>query len=142
VSAIGPIHHIGIIVSDLEAAADKYRAMGFTPGEIERVESQNIAAIAMRAGDSWIELVTPLDHDSPLGRFLDSRGEGMHHVAYLVDDIDATLASLAEAGVELIDTTSRIGLHNWRVAFIHPRACAGVLTELVQRDSTMTGDTN
>lgn len=141
-SAIGPIHHIGIIVSDLEAAADKYRAMGFTPGEIERVESQNIAAIAMRAGDSWIELVTPLDHDSPLGRFLDSRGEGMHHVAYLVDDIDATLASLAEAGVELIDTTSRIGLHNWRVAFIHPRACAGVLTELVQRDSTMTGDTN
>jgi methylmalonyl-CoA/ethylmalonyl-CoA epimerase len=142
VSAIGPIHHIGIIVSDLEAAADKYRAMGFIPGEIERVESQNIAAIAMRAGDSWIELVTPLDHDSPLGRFLDSRGEGMHHVAYLVDDIDATLASLAEAGVELIDTTSRIGLHNWRVAFIHPRACAGVLTELVQRDSTMTGDTN
>lgn len=141
-SAFGPIHHIGIIVSDLEAAADKYRAMGFTPGEIERVESQNIAAIAMRAGDSWIELVTPLDHDSPLGRFLDSRGEGMHHVAYLVDDIDATLASLAEAGVELIDTTSRIGLHNWRVAFIHPRACAGVLTELVQRDSTMTGDTN
>ncbi len=141
-SAIGPIHHIGIIVSDLEAAADKYRAMGFIPGEIERVESQNIAAIAMRAGDSWIELVTPLDHDSPLGRFLDSRGEGMHHVAYLVDDIDATLASLAEAGVELIDTTSRIGLHNWRVAFIHPRACAGVLTELVQRDSTMTGDTN
>lgn len=141
-SAFGPIHHIGIIVSDLEAAADKYRAMGFIPGEIERVESQNIAAIAMRAGDSWIELVTPLDHDSPLGRFLDSRGEGMHHVAYLVDDIDATLASLAEAGVELIDTTSRIGLHNWRVAFIHPRACAGVLTELVQRDSTMTGDTN
>lgn len=141
-SAIGPIHHIGIIVSDLEAAADKYRAMGFIPGEIERVESQNIAAIAMRAGDSWIELVTPLDHDSPLGRFLDSRGEGMHHVAYLVDDIDATLASLAEAGVELIDTTSRIGLHNWRVAFIHPRACAGVLTELVQRGSTMTGDTN
>src|SRR5690606_20264199 len=67
VSAIGPIHHIGIIVSDLEAAADKYRAMGFIPGEIERVESQNIAAIAMRAGDSWIELVTPLDHDSPLG---------------------------------------------------------------------------
>ncbi len=139
-TAFGPIHHVGIIVADLEAAAEKYRAMGFEPGEVERVESQNIAAVAMRAGESWIELITPLDHDSPLGRFLDARGEGMHHVAYLTDDVDATLASLAESGVELIDKTSRIGLHSWRVAFIHPRSCAGVLTELVQRDSTMTGD--
>ena len=64
----------------------------------------------------------------------------MHHVAYLVDDVDATLADLAGRGVELIDQTSRVGLHNWRVAFIHPRSCAGVLTELVQRDSTMEGN--
>lgn len=139
-TAFGPIHHVGIIVADLDAAAAKYRAMGFEPGDVERVESQNIAAVAMRAGESWVELITPLNHDSPLGRFLDARGEGMHHVAYLVDDVDATLASLANAGVELIDKTSRIGLHNWRVAFIHPRSCAGVLSELVQRDSTMTGD--
>lgn len=131
---------MGIIVADLEVAAEKYRAMGFAPGEVERVDDQNIAAVAMRAGESWIELISPLDHDSPLGRFLDSRGEGMHHVAYLVEDVDATLTTLAESGVELIDTTSRIGLHSWRVAFIHPRSAAGVLTELVQRDSTMTGD--
>ena len=136
----GPIHHVGIIVADLGAAVEKYRALGFVPGDVERVESQNIDAVAFRAEESWIELISPVDHDSPLGRFLDSRGEGMHHVAYLVDDVDATLALLAGRGVELIDQQSRIGLHNWRVAFIHPRACAGVLTELVQRDSTMEGD--
>lgn len=136
----GPIHHIGIIVADLGAAVEKYRALGFVPGEVERVESQNIDAVAMPAGDTWVELISPIDHDSPLGRFLESRGEGMHHVAYLVDDVDATLVTLAGRGVELIDKTSRIGLHNWRVAFVHPRSCAGVLTELVQRDSTMGGN--
>ena len=136
----GPIHHIGIIVADLSAAVEKYRALGFEPGETERVESQNIDAVAFKAEETWIELISPVEHDSPLGRFLESRGEGMHHVAYLVDDIDATLADLAGRGVELIDQSSRIGLHNWRVAFIHPRACAGVLTELVQRDSTMEGN--
>jgi methylmalonyl-CoA/ethylmalonyl-CoA epimerase len=122
---------------DLGAAVEKYRALGFVPGETERLESQNVDAVAIAAGDSWIELISPVDLDSPLGRFLESRGEGMHHVAYLVDDVDATLSLLAGEGIELIDFRSRIGLHNWRVAFIHPRSCAGVLTELVERDSTM-----
>lgn len=139
-TAFGPIHHIGIIVADLSAAVEKYRALGFDPGPVERVESQNIDAVAIRAGETWIELIAPVEHDSPLGRYLDSRGEGMHHVAYLVDDVDAALQQLASNDVELIDKQSRVGLHNWRVAFIHPRACAGVLTELVQRDSTMEGD--
>jgi methylmalonyl-CoA/ethylmalonyl-CoA epimerase len=139
-AAFGPIHHIGIIVADLSAAVEKYRALGFVPGETERVESQNIDAVAFPAGETWVELICPIDHDSPLGRYLDSRGEGMHHVAYLVDDVDTALTRLAEDGVELIDQQSRVGLHNWRVAFIHPRSCAGVLTELVQRDSTMRGD--
>lgn len=139
-TGIGPIHHVGIIVKDLEAAAEKYRLLGFEPGSVERLKQQNIDAIAIRAGDSWIELISPIDHDSALGRFLDSRGEGMHHVACLVDDVDSTLSELAGRGVELIDQQSRIGLHNWRVAFIHPRSCAGVLTELVQRDSTMSGE--
>jgi methylmalonyl-CoA/ethylmalonyl-CoA epimerase len=136
-SGFGSIHHVGIIVADLGAAVEKYRALGFEPGEIQRLATQNIDAVALRAGESWIELISPVEHDSPLGRFLESRGEGMHHIAYLIDDVDATLTSLANAGVELIDAQSRIGLHNWRVAFIHPRSCAGVLTELVQRDSTM-----
>ena len=139
-TAFGPIHHIGIIVADLSAAVEKYRALGFDPGPVERVDTQNIDAVAIRAGETWIELISPVEHDSPLGRYLDSRGEGMHHVAYLVDDIDTTLEQLASNEVELIDKQSRVGLHNWRVAFIHPRACAGVLTELVQRDSTMEGD--
>lgn len=137
---IGPIHHVGIIVADLGVAVETYRALGFVPGEPERVESQNVDAVAIPAGDSWIELISPVDSDSPLGRFLESRGEGMHHVAYLVDDIEGTLRSLAADGVELIDQTSRLGLHNWRVAFIHPRSASGVLTELVERDSTMKGN--
>lgn len=128
---------MGIIVTDLGAAVEKYRALGFVAGESERLESQNVDAVPIRAGESWIELIAPLDSDSPLGRFLTSRGEGLHHVAYLVDDIEATLAQLAADGVELIDTQPRVGLHNWRVAFVHPRACAGVLTELVERGSTM-----
>lgn len=139
-SGFGPIHHVGIIVADLGAAVEKYRALGFEPGGVERLEDQNIEAVAIPAGESWIELISPVEHDSPLGRFLDSRGEGMHHIAYLVEDVDLALARLAASGVELIDVESRIGLHNWRVAFVHPRSCAGVLTELVQRDSTMEGN--
>lgn len=136
----GPIHHVGIIVEDLGAAVEKYRALGFEAGETHRLEEQNVDAVALKAGESWVELISPVDHDSPLGRFLESRGEGLHHVAYLVDDIDAVLDELAAQGVELIDTRSRIGLHDWRVAFIHPRSCSGVLTELVERDSTMRSD--
>ena len=139
-TGIGPIHHVGIIVADLSAAVETYRALGFEPCEPVRMESQNVDAVAIPAGDTWIELISPIEHNSPLGRFLDSRGEGLHHVAYLVDDIEGTLRSLAASGVELIDSTSRLGLHDWRVAFIHPRSSAGVLTELVERDSTMGGN--
>lgn len=138
--SIGQIHHVGIIVTDLGAAVEKYRALGFVVGETERLESQNVDAVPIHAGETWIELIAPLDSDSSLGRFLVSRGEGLHHVAYLVDDIDETLAQLAADGVELIDKQPRIGLHNWRVAFVHPRSCAGALTELVERRSTMEGN--
>lgn len=124
-------------MTDLDAAVQTYRALGFEAGKTERLETQNVDAVPIKADDSWIELISPLDSDSPLGRYLENRGEGLHHVAYLVDDIDATLNQLAADGVELIDKQSRLGLHNWRVAFIHPRSCAGVLTELVERASTM-----
>lgn len=131
----GPIHHIGIVTDDLDAAVAAYRALGFEPGTVTRVESQNVDIVPIQAGESWIELLAPLDHDSGIGRFLASRGPGFHHVAYLVDDLAATLAALAERGVELIDHEPRLGFHDWRVAFIHPRACGGVLTELVERSS-------
>jgi methylmalonyl-CoA/ethylmalonyl-CoA epimerase len=131
----GPIHHIGVVVEDIDVAVEEYLKLGFTGGEKSRVAEQNVDIAALRAGESWVEILAPIDRDSGIGRFLASRGPGFHHIAYLVDDLAGTLDALAEAGVELIDRQPRVGLHDWRVAFIHPRACAGVLTELVERSS-------
>jgi methylmalonyl-CoA/ethylmalonyl-CoA epimerase len=131
----GPIHHIGVVVENIAESVAAYRAIGFSGGEITRVAEQGVDIAALRAGDSWIEILTPVEPDSPVGAFLQKRGPGFHHIAYLVDDLAATLDALASAGVELIDRSPRVGLHGWRVAFIHPRACAGVLTELVERRS-------
>ncbi len=131
----GPIHHIGVVVDDIAVGVEQYLKLGFTGGEVSRVEEQNVDIAALRAGVSWIELLAPIDHDSGIGRYLAARGPGFHHIAYLVNDLAGTLDALAIAGVELIDKVPRVGLHSWRVAFIHPRACAGVLTELVERSS-------
>ncbi|CAN5701868.1 VOC family protein [soil metagenome] len=131
----GPIHHIGIVTDDINDAIRSYRALGFEPGTPVRVESQNVDIVPIRVGESWIELLAPLDHDSGIGRYLASRGPGFHHVAYLVDDLAGTLAALVERGVELVDHEPRVGFHDWLVAFVHPRACGGVLTELVERSS-------
>jgi methylmalonyl-CoA epimerase len=133
----GPIHHIGVVVEDIDTAVEGYLKLGFTGGEKSRVAEQNVDIAALRAGDSWVEILAPIDHDSGIGRFLATRGPGFHHIAYLVDDLAGTLDALAEAGVELIDRQPRVGLHEWRVAFVHPRACAGVLTELVERSSVV-----
>lgn len=134
-TAPGPIHHIGIVVNDIALAVAQYQALGFTGGEITRLEEQNVEIAALRAGESWVEVMSPIVAESPIGRFLATRGQGIHHVAYLVDDLTAALASLAANGVELIDREPRRGLHDWLIAFVHPRACAGVLTELVERGS-------
>ena len=133
-STIGPLrlHHTGIVVRDIDAAVATYAALGFGPGERHEVPAQGIVAVAFQAGPGWIELIQPIDPDGPIGRFLAKRGEGTHHVAYAVDDIEATLTRLKGAGVRLIDETPRTGLHGWRIAFMHPEACHGVLTELVQ----------
>lgn len=134
-TAPGPIHHIGVVVEDIDVAVEQYRQLGFTGGATTRVAEQNVDIAALRAGESWVEILSPIDRESGIGRFLASRGAGFHHIAYLVDDLAGTLDALAGAGVELIDRQPRVGLHNWRVAFVHPRACAGVLTELVERSS-------
>lgn len=131
----GPIHHIGVVVDDIDVAVEEYLKLGFSGGEKSRVVEQNVDIAALRADASWVEILAPIDRDSGIGRFLTSRGPGFHHIAYLVDDLAGTLDALADAGVELIDRQPRVGLHDWRVAFIHPRACAGVLTELVERSS-------
>ena len=85
-----------------------------------------------RQGENHVELLAPLDPDTPVGRFLAKRGPGMHHVAYQVQDIEATLAALREAGLRLIDEQPRIGIRDSRVAFLHPKSSGGVLTEIVQ----------
>lgn len=135
----GAIHHIGVVVPDLAEAVDEYRRLGFLAGDVVRLPEQYVDVAAIRAGDSWIELLCPFEQDSGVGRFLANRGKGIHHVAYLVEDLEETLAGLHAAGVELIDQAPRVGLHGWRIAFVHPRSCAGVLTELVERSSTGGG---
>jgi len=133
-TAIGPLalHHVGIVVEDLDAAQASYEALGFRDGERFAVPEQMIEAITFHAGPGYLELISPTDPEGPIARYMTKRGEGTHHVAYAVPDIEAALARLAAAGVRLIDETPRSGAHGWRVAFIHPESCHGVLTELVQ----------
>jgi methylmalonyl-CoA/ethylmalonyl-CoA epimerase len=126
------LHHVAMVVSDLDAAAARYGQLGFGEGERALLPEQGVEVMAFRSGSGWVELIRPTDSEGAIGRFLTKRGEGMHHVAYLVPDLESALASLEAAGVRLIDTTPRVGLHGWRMAFIHPESCAGVLTELVQ----------
>ena len=126
------LHHVGIVVGDLEAAAARYAALGFGPGERIEVPEQKIVALLFRAGPGYVELIQPTDPEGPIARFHAKRGDTVHHVAYRVDDLAATLGRLAAAGVRLIDESPRRGLHGWRIAFVHPEACAGVLTELIE----------
>lgn len=127
------LHHVAFVVSDLDTAADRYAGLGFVAGERFSLPEQTVEVVTFRTGSGWLELIAPTDPEGPIARFLAKRGEGMHHVAYAVADLEAELARLAAAGVRLIDTTPRIGAHGWRIAFIHPESCAGVLTELVQQ---------
>jgi methylmalonyl-CoA epimerase len=129
----GRIDHIGVAVEDIDAALGLYEE-GFEMALAHRetVESQGVEAVLLDVGDGHVELLRPLGPDTAVGRFLARKGPGLHHVAYAVDDIDATLAKLAAAGLELIDSEARIGIRGSRVAFLHPRSTGGVLTEIVQ----------
>jgi methylmalonyl-CoA/ethylmalonyl-CoA epimerase len=127
------IYHLGYAVEDLDAAARFYKEhFGASPGEPEEVEEQGIVATMFDVGESRIELVQPTHPDSPVGKFLAKRGEGFHHVAFQVDDLEGALKELKENGVELIDEEPRIGAGGARMAFLHPRSAHGVLTELVE----------
>jgi len=126
------LHHVGIVVADLESARKRYETLGFAAGERFVVPEQHIVAIVFHAGPGYVELIQPTDAEGPIARYMAKRGEGTHHVAYAVDDIEATLARLKLAGARLIDERPRAGTHGWRIAFIHPESCHGVLTELVQ----------
>jgi methylmalonyl-CoA/ethylmalonyl-CoA epimerase len=127
------IDHVGVAVRDLESAISLYQgSLGMPLVHRETVTSQGVEAALLDVGDGHVELLQPLGDDTPVGRFLERRGEGLHHVAYAVDDIEATLARLREEGLELIDSEPRLGIRNSRVAFVHPRATGSVLTEIVE----------
>lgn len=129
----GPrLHHVGLVVRDLGAAVARYRELGFPDPELVDVPEQGVRVASFRAGPGWIELMTPTVPETGVARFLESRGEGLHHVAFAVPDLASALRRLDEAGFELIDRAPRRGIHGWRVAFVHPRSCHGVLTELVE----------
>jgi methylmalonyl-CoA/ethylmalonyl-CoA epimerase len=119
-------HHIGIAVDDLAEATAAYRLLGFAPGHEEELADQGVRVCLIATGraDEYVELIMPLA-DNGVRRFLDRRGEGMHHVAFAVDDLAAELAFLQQQGVRLIDAAPRAGAHGWRVAFVHPQGTRG-----------------
>ena len=126
------VHHIGVAVDDLDAAIATYTALfGATVEHRERVEDQGVEAASLRVAGSRIELLAALAPDTPVGRFLEKRGPGLHHVAFEVDDVGAELERLKADGVPLIDETPRVGLFGLQVAFVHPEATGGVLAEFV-----------
>jgi methylmalonyl-CoA epimerase len=130
---LGRIDHIGVAVEDLDAAVALYRdGLGMELVHRETVESQGVEAVLLDVGDSHVELLEPLGPDTAVGKFLERRGPGLHHVAYGVEDIDAALGELRQAGLRLIDEQPRTGIRGSRVAFVHPAATGSVLTEIVQ----------
>jgi methylmalonyl-CoA epimerase len=129
---VGGIHHLGVAVDDLDEALATYgRLFGATVEHRAKVPEQGVDAVSVLVGGDRVELLAPTADDTPVGRFLASRGPGMHHVAYEVADVGAALADLAAAGAELIDDVPRVGLFGLEVAFVHPDAVHGVLTEVV-----------
>jgi methylmalonyl-CoA/ethylmalonyl-CoA epimerase len=129
----GRIDHIGVAVEDLDAAIELYNQR-FDMGEQHRevVEEQGVEAVLLEIGEGHVELLKPLGPDTAVGKFLASKGPGLHHVAYQTSDIDAALEQVKAAGLRLIDETPRIGIRSSHVAFLHPASTGGVLTEIVQ----------
>jgi methylmalonyl-CoA epimerase len=128
-----PIDHIAIVVADLEATIDLYtRTLGFSLVYRETVADQGIEAVGLRSGESIIELLRPLDPQSPIAAFRGSAATKLHHTAYRVDDIAAELERLRAAGIRLIDDVPRKGAHGNTIAFLHPKSTGGVLIELCQ----------
>ena len=130
----GLIDHVGVATEDLDAALATYEGTFSMPVvHRETVAEQGVEAVLLEVGPCHVELLRPLGPETPVGRFMTRNGgPGLHHVAYRVDDIDATLTELAERGIELIDKAPRAGIRSSRVAFVHPRATGGVLTEIVE----------
>jgi methylmalonyl-CoA epimerase len=127
------IDHIGVAVEGIDPALELYRdAFALTVVHREVVEEQGVEAVLLDVGENHVELLAPLSGETPVGRFLARQGPGLHHVAYQVEDIEEALAQARAAGLKLIDERPRKGIRDSRVAFLHPQATGGVLTEIVQ----------
>jgi methylmalonyl-CoA/ethylmalonyl-CoA epimerase len=130
---LAAIDHVGVAVEDIDSTLALYRdTLAMPLVHRETVTEQGVDAALLDVGDGHIELLQPLGPDTAVGKFLEKRGPGLHHVAYRVDDVEETLKALAGAGVALIDSEPRTGIRGSRVAFLHPKSTGGVLTEIVE----------
>jgi methylmalonyl-CoA/ethylmalonyl-CoA epimerase len=137
---LGRLDHVGIAVADLAAARALYEGvLGLEVTHEEVIEDQGVHELLLRAGEAFVQLVAPLTPDSPVGRFLAKRGEGMHHVGYAVPDVAAALADLRDQGFEVIEPAPRIGSGGTTIAFLHPKSMQGVLVELVEEGTGHRG---
>ena len=129
------INHICIAVKDIDASMQFYKQMfGVNPGNVEVIKDQGVKAALLRVGGSQIELIQPLESDNSIGRFIETRGESVHHICFEVDDLQETLNQMSEADVRLIDDSPREGLSGM-IAFIHPKSTNGILYELVDSNT-------
>lgn len=130
------IEHVALAVSDIDAALAHYKEMwGLEPEHRERVEDQGVEEAMLRLGESYLQLIAPTGPDTTVAKFLAKQGEGLHHIAYEVDDIEGALAALKAKGMRLIDEHPRRGGRGHTVAFVHPKGNRGLLVELVQRSA-------
>lgn len=126
------IHHIGIAVNNLEEALKIYKVfLRDLNVHFEEVPAQKVKVAAISMGDAKIELLEPTSPESPIAKFIEKKGTGIHHIAIEVEDIDRALKSLSDSGYRLIDSTPREGAMGMKIAFVHPASCGGVLMELV-----------
>jgi len=131
---LNKIEHVALAVDDLEAAVTYYSEVwGLEVSHRERVADQGVEEVMLPLGDTYLQLLGATGPDTTVGKFLERRGEGLHHIAYEVDDLEATLDSLKSKGVEMIDDEPRLGGRGHMVAFVHPKSNHGLLVELIQR---------
>lgn len=133
---LGKVEHVALAVADLEAAVKHYAEVwGLAVSHRERVEDQGVEEAMLPIGDTFLQLLGPTGPDTTVGKFVAKRGEGLHHIAYEVDDLEAALADLKAKGVPLIDEAPRLGGRGHMVAFVHPKGNHGLLVELIQKPS-------
>lgn len=137
------LHHVAIVVPKIDAARPTWvDALGLVSGELEHVPGQKVNVLVLMAGSQRIELIEPASSDSPVVRFLERTGGGLHHLAWRVRDLASALKHLSECGMQLIHNEPQAGAHGTRIAFIHPKSTGGVLCELVEEPASSTGATS